>query len=281
VLANTAECEQVAAGLRSPAEIQLAVRGLRNSARLQQPRKRVTGYRLRPSGARSGTPALRLGVAEDSLFGPLIFLGPAAGAGARRSRFVVALPPLNLTLAQDLVARSGFAAEAPEGERAALEAAVSQTLVRLSQLLTDIDAVVGAELDPLFVETSGVVALDVRLRISKGKRLLGLRRFAIRPYPKELEQPLTWEGRQLLIRPIRPEDETRPRRTVELAGSRGFADAIFRLDQESAARAPRPLYPDRLRSRDGAGGHRAGQRWRRSRSLGEVRAVADPGSVLR
>ena len=53
----------------------------------------------------------------------------------------------------------------------------------LSQFLTHIDAVVGAELDPLFVETSGVVALDVRLRISRGKRLLGLRRFAIRPYP--------------------------------------------------------------------------------------------------
>lgn len=279
VLANTAECEQVAAGLRSPAEIQLAVRGLRNSARLQQPRKRVTGYRLRPSGARSGTPALRLGVAEDSLFGPLIFLGPAAGAGARRSRFVVALPPLNLTLAQDLVARSGFAAEAPEGERAALEAAVAQTLVRLSQLLTDIDAVVGAELDPLFVETSGVVALDVRLRISRGKRLLGLRRFAIRPYPKELEQRLTWEGRQLLVRPIRPEDETR---LGELLNSLApedsrmrFFDSIRNLPRARLARFTQIDYDREMalvaveRGSDGV-----------EVVLGEVRAVADPDSVV-
>jgi len=182
-------------------------------------------------------------------------------------------------LAQDLVARSGFAAEAPEGERAALEAAVSQTLVRLSQLLTDIDAVVGAELDPLFVETSGVVALDVRLRISKGKRLLGLRRFAIRPYPKELEQPLTWEGRQLLVRPIRPEDETR---LGELLNSLApedsrmrFFDSIRNLPRARLARFTQIDYDREMalvaveRDSDGV-----------EVVLGEVRAVADPDSIV-
>ena len=74
---------------------------------------------------------------------------------------MVALPPLNLVLARDLVARSHFAEETPATTGEALESAASRALVRLSQLLTDIDAVVGVELDPLFVETSGVVVLDV------------------------------------------------------------------------------------------------------------------------
>lgn len=34
------------------------------------------------------------------------------------------------------------------------------------------------------------------------------RRLAIRPYPKELEQAIAWQGRARLLRPIRPEDQT-------------------------------------------------------------------------
>ena len=69
VLANAAELEYVASGLRSPAEIPLAIRGLRGRARTQRPGSRVSGYRLRPSAARSGIPELRLGVADDPMFG--------------------------------------------------------------------------------------------------------------------------------------------------------------------------------------------------------------------
>jgi hypothetical protein len=71
----------------------------------------------------------------------VIFLGPASVTGFREGRLVVALPPLNPLLAGDLVARSGFAEGLPEGERPALRAALSNALVRLSQLLTDIDEV--------------------------------------------------------------------------------------------------------------------------------------------
>jgi acetyltransferase len=208
VLANTEAHAAVAAGLRSPADIHIAVRGLRSSMRTERPGGRVSGYRLRPSAARSGMAALRLGVADDPVFGPVIFLRPASAAGGRGQGVVAALPPLNLALARDLVARSRLAEDAAGNERAALESAAATALVRLSQLLIDFDEVVGVELDPLHVEISGVVALDARIRIEKRGRKLGFRRFAICPYPKELEQHVDWDGRKLLIRPIRPEDET-------------------------------------------------------------------------
>jgi acetyltransferase len=115
------------------------------------------------------------------VFGPVIFFGPASAAGGRGEGLVADLPPLNLTLARDLVTRSRFAEEAPGDERVALELAAATALVRLSQLLTDIDDVVGVDLDPLHVEISGVVALDVRVRIEKRQRKLGFRRFAIHP----------------------------------------------------------------------------------------------------
>ena len=264
-----------ARALRSSADIHIAARGLRRSAHAEHPEKRVTGYRLRPSAPRSGAPALRLGVLEDPLFGPVIFLGPSAMAAARECRFVLALPPLNLALANDLIARSRFSQEAPESQRAALELAASKALVRLSQLLTDLDEVTGIEIDPLHVEVSGVLALDSQIRIEPRGRKLGHRRFAICPYPNELEQRLDWHGRALLIRPIRPEDETALGDLLNSLAPEDarmrFFDTMRRLPRSQLARFTQIDYDREMalvaieRDDDGT-----------ERSLGEVRAVADP-----
>jgi acetyltransferase len=279
VLANALPFAALASGLRSPADIHAAVRHLRRLAKTQHPGHRISNYLLRPSAARSGAPALRLGVADDPVFGPVIFLAPA---GARRSgegAFVVALPPLNPTLAQDLLARSRFAEELGDDERAALEAALRTALIRLSQLLSDIDELLGVELDPLHVETSGVLALNTRIRIEKSGRKRGLRRFAIRPYPKELEQQVDWNGRQLLIRPIRPEDEIALGDLIrsldaEDARMRFFA-AMRNLPRSQLARFTQIDYDREMalvaieRGSDGV-----------ERSLGEVRAVSHPDHAV-
>ena len=278
-LANATEHKPMAAVLRSPADIRIAVRGLRDDARTQHPGLRISGYRLRPSAARSGIAALRLGVADDPVFGPVIFLGPASAAGARDNDLVAALPPLNLPLARDLVARSHLADEAPDSEREALELAASNALVRLSQLLADIDEVAGIEIDPLHVETTGVVVLDTRIHIERRTRRLGFRRFAIRPYPKELEQNVDWDGRTLLIRPIRPEDETT---LGDLISSLDPEDARMRffgamrsLPRSQLARFTQIDYDREMalvaieRDSDGI-----------ERSLGEVRVVADPDNLV-
>ncbi len=277
VLGNGAELAERVSGLRSPAEIGIAARGLRSRARTRHPGDRVSGYRLRPSGARSGAPALRLGVADDPVFGPVIFVGPATVAGFREGRPVVALPPLNPVLAGDLVARSGFAEGLPEDERRAVQAAASNALVRLSQLLTDIDEVAGVELDPVHVEASGVVVLGARIGIEQRERRHGFRRFAIRPYPKELERQVDWESRRLLIRPIRPEDEPL---LGELLNSltpedsrMRFFDSTRSLPRNRLARFSQIDYDREMalvaieRGADGA-----------EHALGEVRAVADPDS---
>ena len=65
-----------------------------------------------------------------------------------------------------------------------------------------------AELDinPLIVNHEGAIALDARIRVSD-KAPAGAQNFAIRPYPAQLVQTLAWQGRELTLRPIRPEDE--------------------------------------------------------------------------
>jgi|LakMenEpi03Aug12_release.lakeMendotaPanAssembly.Ray.scaffolds.fasta_scaffold30207_6 acetyltransferase len=279
VLANAAGPDPVATGLRSAGDIHFAVRQLRANARLANPAARVGGYRLRPSAARSGAPACRFGVADDAVFGPVIFLGPAAQEGSAMESCVTALPPLNLTLAKDMLGRCRFLEKGPPKVRGTLASRAATALVRLSQLLTDIDEVAGVELDPVHVETSGVVVLDARIRIEKRGRRLGFRRFAIRPYPKELEQRLVWEGQPLLIRPIRPEDETT---LGDLIGSLDPEDARMRffgtmrsLPRSQLARFTQIDYDREMalvaivKDRDGL-----------ERSLGEVRAVTDPDNTV-
>lgn len=279
VVAGSAQAEVVMTGLRSPADIRIAARGLRTSLRGERPAARISGYRLRPSEARSGIAALRLGVADDPVFGPVIYLAPSASLAGRYSRLVAALPPLNSTLARDMLLRTRFADELPEAEREALESVVCTALVRVSQILTDLDEVAGLELDPLHVEISGAIAMNAHIRVEKRGRKLGFRRFAIRPYPKELEQHLDWQGRSLLIRPIRPEDEIA---LGELLGSLDPEDARMRffgtmrgLPRSQLARFTQIDYDREMAlvaiERDNAGVEQ---------SLGEVRVVADPDNLV-
>jgi acetyltransferase len=275
-LANDLDHTLVARELRSPEDIRIATRGLRARARKDFPGVRVSGYRLRPSAARSGLPPLRLGVADDAVFGPVIYLGEAGG-GERRT--VVALPPLNRRLAMDLVTRGGFARDASEEERDSLETELATALLRLSQLLTDIDEVTAIELDPIHVETTGVVARERRIHVERRGRRLGFRRFAIRPYPKELEQHIDWQGRKLLIRPIRPEDETT---LADLIASLDPEDSRMRffgtmrkLPRSQLARFTQIDYDREIAlvaiERDAEGVER---------SLGEARMVADPDNAV-
>jgi len=138
-------------------------------------------------------------VTEDPLFGPVIRLD-LEGRGEQ----AVGLPPLNLALAYELLREAAPAS--PKDE-------LALTLVKVSQMVCDLDRVVGLELD-LALAVDTVFVRSARARISS--RRTGVARLAIRPYPKELEQPLVLrDGKELLLRAIRPEDALAFRHMVE------------------------------------------------------------------
>ena len=275
-LGNDPPHPPLATDLHSPEDIRIAARNLRARTRTEHPGVRIGGYRLRRSAVRGGMPALRIGVADDAVFGPVIYLGES---GDLRHRNRVALPPLNRRLALDLVTRGGFARDSTAAERDALENALATALVRLSQLLTDLDEVTAVELDPVYVETTGVQVRGRRIHVARRERRVGFRRFAIRPYPKELEQHVDWQGRTLLIRPIRPEDETT---LADLIASLDPEDARMRffgamrkLPRSQLARFTQIDYDREIAlvaiERDSNG---------IERSLGEARMVADPDNAV-
>ncbi len=179
-----------------------------------RPNARVTGLVVQPMTAPRHAVELIVGTSVDPVFGPVVLFGSGGKSVEVVADRAIALPPLNRTLAADLVSRTrvsrllgGYRDQAP-----AKIDAVYGVLMRISQLLADLPEVVELDINPLLVNEDGVVALDARVRLDASRTSTG---FAIRPFPIELASTVDWQGERLLLRPIRPEDASMHRTFVE------------------------------------------------------------------
>jgi acetyltransferase len=168
------------------------------------------GFLVQEMIRRPGAFELIAGMTVDNQFGPVILFGQGGTAVEVIDDKALALPPLNLRLAQELIGKTrvsrllrGYRDRPP----AALDA-IALTLVKLSQLVCDLDEIAEVDLNPLLADSTGVISVDARVRLAppadksrRGGRL------AIQPYPKELERNeyIAAIGR-MTLRPIRPED---------------------------------------------------------------------------
>ena len=91
------------------------------------------------------------------------------------------------------------------------EDALALILVKIAQLAADLPEVRDLDINPLLADASGLLALDARVAVAPleaGVKGPGHPRFAVRPYPSEWERTLSLsDGRRIVARPIRPEDE--------------------------------------------------------------------------
>ena len=166
---------------------------------------------------RPGAFELIVGANEDPQFGPVILFGHGGTAAEIIGDTALALPPLNMHLAREVMERTrlfgllqGF-----RGRPAAAIDEIALTLIKVSQLIIDFAEVVELDINPLLADEFGVLALDARLRVRKSDQP-PTKRLAIRPYPKELEEVLSLpDGRIFLLRPVRPEDEPAFQRLFE------------------------------------------------------------------
>ncbi|MBA7650388.1 Peptidyl-lysine N-acetyltransferase Pat [subsurface metagenome] len=224
-------------------------------AKALRPDAKVSGVLVQPMVLRAKARELILGIAEDPTFGPVVVFGRGGTAVEIINDKALALPPLDLALARELIGRTRVSRllAAYRDVPAVKEDAVALTLVKLAQLAADLPEVTALDINPLLADASGVLAVDARVAIAAPDRKFagpGNARFAVRPYPAEWIRHLVLkDGWRILARPIRPEDEPtlhefvkhvtmEDRRLRFLAPMKHFShEFIARLTQLDYARA--------------------------------------------
>ena len=199
--------------LAGPAAVQRAADAMLARLAETHPEAELLGLSVQPMVRRPGAYELIVGVADDPQFGPVLLAGHGGTRVEAIDDTAIGLPPLNMRLARELLSHTRVhrLMVGGDGQPGANLDAVALALVRVSQLVCDIPEVRELDVNPLLADAYGVVALDARIRIAPAEPGTAAdpgERLAIRPYPKALEEIITLgDGRLLLLRPIRPEDE--------------------------------------------------------------------------
>lgn len=201
----------VALHLESPQAVKTEAELMLKKILEKVPDARIHGFSVQEMVIRPGAYELLVGMTTDPIFGPVIVFGQGGTAVEVIRDSAVALPPLNMSLARELISRTrihGLLKGYRDHKPVNIDA-ICQVLIKISQLIVDIPEISEMDINPLFADEQGVIAVDARIYISTASRLGGINhRLAIRPYPKELEEIWMLEGNQpVLLRPIRPEDE--------------------------------------------------------------------------
>jgi acetyltransferase len=199
----------VALNLKSADQVRAAVEAIRARVAELRPDATLDGFTVQQMVARPGAHELLAGCFLDEVFGPIIMFGQGGTAVEVVRDRAVTLPPLNSAIARRLMeaTRVHRLLKGYRDRPAADLAAVRMVLVKLAQLVIDCPEVTELDINPLLADDKGVVALDARV-VVKPASGAGLERLAIRPYPSGLEETIVLRGGgEVLLRPIRPEDE--------------------------------------------------------------------------
>jgi acetyltransferase len=123
----------------------------------------------------------------------------------------LALPPLNSTLARRMMEQTKIftALKGVRGRKPVDIEALEELLVRFSQLIVEQPWIREIDINPLLASPEQLLALDARV-VVYGPEVKAdeLPESAVRPYPVRLVS--NWkmkDGKEVVIRPIRPEDE--------------------------------------------------------------------------
>ncbi|HUE24475.1 MAG TPA: bifunctional acetate--CoA ligase family protein/GNAT family N-acetyltransferase [Bryobacteraceae bacterium] len=154
---------------------------------------------------------LIVGSSLDAQFGPVLLFGTGGQLVEVFKDRALGLPPLNTTLARRMMEQTKIyqALKGVRGRKPVNLAELEQVMVRFSRLVVEQPWIKEIDINPLLATPERLVALDARIvvhgpEVSKEQ----LPKLAIRPYPNRYVSVWSMkDGTDVLIRPIRPEDE--------------------------------------------------------------------------
>jgi acetyltransferase len=198
--------------LNSATEVRQAFDMIMQRAKAYAPNAQIIGVTVQPMIREKGIEVI-IGGKTDPLFGPVILFG-MGGVGVELFKdYAIGLPPLNTTLARRIMEETkvyqllkGYRNVPPVNLKL-----LDETMLMFSQLLMDFPQIKEIDINPLLINEKEAFILDARITIDKAgvfKKFEPHEHMVISPYPKKYE--ILWQlkdGREVLLRPIKPEDE--------------------------------------------------------------------------
>jgi acetyltransferase len=195
--------------VESSEEIEKAAQAILSRVRQIKPEASLEGFIVQRMARRPEAYELMMGITRHREFGPIVIFGQGGPAASIIQDWAVGLPPLNMALARELMQRTRIykiLQQHPSQREIDLKA-IRLTLVQLSQMIIDIPEIMGLSINPVLADSNGVLVLKALIEISP-KQDTDSFRLAIRPYPDYLEEKKSLHsGVDVVLRPIRPEDE--------------------------------------------------------------------------
>lgn len=156
---------------------------------------------------------LLIGCKKDPIFGPAIVFGMGGVAVEVFQDTQIALPPLNMALSLNLIMETKIY-KLLKGYRNIPGVdiqSIQYLLYKFAYLVADFPEIDELDINPFAVDEKGGIVLDAKVILDEkiiGKKLKPYSHLVISPYPKEYTYSFKLKnGKKVIIRPIRPEDE--------------------------------------------------------------------------
>jgi len=197
--------------LQDETSVAAAFDDMLRSVKAKRPQARLEGAAVQPMLRYAHQREVLVGVATDAVFGPVLSFGAGGVAVEAVRDTAVALPPLNTTLAYELMQRTrvhrllaGYR-DVPPADLGAL----AQVLCGVSRMVSRLAWIRELDLNPVLAHPGGAMIADARVAIDASRAQTPPRygHMAIHPYPAELEGEIALrDGTRVAVRPMRPED---------------------------------------------------------------------------
>ncbi len=161
----------VVLNLTTSEAVRAAATEILTRAKALRPEARIEGVLVQAMVVRAKARELILGLADDPTFGTVVVFGRGGTAVEIINDKALALPPLDLHLARDLIecTRVSRLLRAYRDVPAVKADAVALVLVKLAQMAADMPEIRELDINPLLADETGVMAVDARVVVGRAK----------------------------------------------------------------------------------------------------------------
>jgi acetyltransferase len=210
-ITHKSKAEGVILNVWSPTQVRAFFNELAEKVKNYNPEAEFQGVVIQPMIQKRGCELL-IGSKKDPQFGSVIMFGMGGIATELLKDTCIGFPPLNQILARRLVEKTAIFKHLESSGYSLDVKLLEEILVKFSQLVIDFPEIKEMDINPLIVGESDAVAVDARIVIDTDKILQAAQpheHLVIAPYPRKYITQLELKnGTSVVLRPIKPEDET-------------------------------------------------------------------------